>query len=58
MEIPEDNQWLPDEEKVCETCGKTGKDSTGHYPGLYQAPKIQHPEHIDWDDVRKYGRYN
>ena len=56
MDIPENNRWLPDEEKVCEVCGKTGKDSTGNYAGEYIQNTIQHPEHIDWDDVRKYGR--
>ena len=56
MEIPENNRDLPKEEQVCETCGKTGKDSTGKYPALYQYNRLQHPEHIDWDDVRKYGR--
>jgi hypothetical protein len=56
MDIPDNNHSLPDEEKVCETCGETGKDSLGKYPGLYQYNKVQHPVHIDWDDVRKYGR--
>lgn len=56
MEIPANNWKLPVEQRVCETCGKTGKDSTGKYPGLFVHNKVQHPEHIDWDDVRKYGR--
>jgi hypothetical protein len=56
MEIPEDNRFLPDEEKVCEVCLTTGKDATGHYAGEYIQGTVQHPIHIDWDDVRKYGR--
>ena len=50
--------WMDDDDAegiVCETCGKTGKDSTGGYPSRYQG-KVQHPEHVDWDDVDKYGR--
>lgn len=50
--IPEDNFWLPEEERVCETCGQTGKDENGNYSGFFDY-KTQHPIHVDWDAVRK-----
>lgn len=47
------NEFRPDEHKVCDVCGITGKDEHGDYSGLFVYGKVQHPSHIDWDDVRK-----
>jgi hypothetical protein len=51
-----ENDQRPDEYKVCDVCGITGKDADGKYAGAFIQGTIQHPAHIDWDDVRKYGR--
>lgn len=53
-----DNDRKPDNLKVCDVCGLTGKDMTGNYPGLYVQGKVQHQIHIDPDDYRKIRAFN
>lgn len=52
----EANANLPEEERICHSCHKSGKDSKGHYPSFFVQPWYQHSTCVDWDDVRKYGR--
>jgi hypothetical protein len=47
------NEHRPDEHKVCDVCGITGKDERGEYAGLFVYGQVQHPSHVDWDAVRK-----
>lgn len=49
-----DNDKRPDEYRVCETCGLTGKDTQGRYPSPFDQPFIQHADCVDWDNIRKY----
>lgn len=48
------NEDKPKHLRVCDTCHKVGKSSTGEYPEMYDQPFIQHPECVDWDNIRKY----
>ena len=49
-----ENEDRPDESRVCDSCGKTGKDTQNQYPANFAGGYIQHADCVDWDDVRKY----
>lgn len=48
------NRARREEDRDCESCGKSGKDEAGRYPSNFDGIRIQHPTCVDWDDVRKY----
>jgi hypothetical protein len=52
----EANAHLSEEQRICHSCHKTGKDTQGTYPSFYVQPWYQHADCVDWDDVRKYGK--
>lgn len=49
------NADLPEEQRICHTCHKSGQDDEGTYPSFYVQPWYQHAGCVDWDDVNKYG---